>query len=73
MKAKKITGTVIHEDLGTGYWGILDEKGKEWHPANMPEQLKKAGKKVSLTVRESDAGFDIFMRGTPVEIVTFHT
>ncbi|MBI5916270.1 MAG: hypothetical protein HY842_12915 [Bacteroidetes bacterium] len=69
----KIKGTVKHINLGTGFWGIIDEKGGEWRPVNMPEQLKKEGKKVSLTIREADGEMSIFMWGTPVDIVTFHT
>jgi hypothetical protein len=68
----KIKGTVKHIALGTGFWGIVDENGNEWRPVNMPEQLKKAGKSVHLSIKEVD-DMSIFMWGTPVKIVTFHT
>ena len=73
MKTKRIHGTVTFQHLGTGFWGIIDENGREWRPVNMPEQLKKAGKTVTVTIHEVDEGMSIFMWGTPVEIVTFHT
>jgi hypothetical protein len=73
MKTKKISGKVVYMELGTGFWGITDSRGNEWRPVNMPEQLKQAGKKVTLTVREADEGFSIFMWGTPVEVVAFGT
>lgn len=38
----------------------------------MPEQLKREGKKVSLSIKEVE-DMSIFMWGTPVEVVTFHT
>jgi hypothetical protein len=38
----------------------------------MPEQLKKEGKQVTITAHEVDE-MSIFMWGTPVEIVRFHT
>jgi hypothetical protein len=72
MKKIRIQGTVTYQSLGTGFWGIIDEKGNEWRPVNMPEQLKKEGKKVTVTAHESDE-MSIFMWGTPVEIVRFHT
>ncbi len=70
---KTITGTVKYQNLATGFWGIVDDKGGEWRPVNMPEQLKTEGKKVKVKVKEVDEGFSIFMWGTPVEIVSFHT
>ena len=70
---KHITGTVKYQDLATGFWGIVDDKGGEWRPVNMPEQLKIEGKKVSIKARKVQEDFSIFMWGTPVEIVSFHT
>ncbi len=73
MKSKRITGKVTWQDLGTGFWGIVDSNGREWRPVNMPEQLKKDGKQVTLTVREVDEEASIFMWGTAVEVVGFGT
>ncbi|MBK8564726.1 MAG: hypothetical protein IPN76_15680 [Saprospiraceae bacterium] len=72
MKNKRILGTVKYLNLGTGFWGIVDEKGNEWRPINMPEQLKKEGKQVTITAHEVDE-MSVFMWGTPVEIVRFQT
>ena len=73
MKTKKITGKVVKVDLGTGFWGIVDSRGNEFRPVNMPEQLKQEGKKVTVTVKEAEEGFSIFMWGTAVEVVGFGT
>jgi hypothetical protein len=73
MKTKRITGTVTYQQLATGFWGIIDESGREWRPVNMPEQLKQDGKKVTVRIREVDGGMSIFMWGTPVEIESFTT
>jgi hypothetical protein len=73
MKSKRINGTVTYQNLATGFWGIVDENGKEWRPVNMPEQLKQKGKKVTVTIREVEEGMSIFMWGTPVEVVGFDT
>jgi hypothetical protein len=69
---KSITGKVTHVPLATGFWGIIDNKGNEWRPVNMPEQLKSEGKQVTVTVKEVDE-MSIFMWGTPVRILSFHT
>ena len=73
MKSKRISGTVTYQNLATGFWGIVDDKGNEWRPVNMPEQLKQQGKKITVTIREVDEGMSIFMWGTPVEVVGFGT
>jgi hypothetical protein len=73
MKKFKIKGKVAYQNLATGFWGIIDEKGGEWRPVNMPEQLKVEGKQVTVTVEEVDEGMSIFMWGEPVRIVSFNT
>ena len=73
MKTKRITGKVTYQNLGTGFWGIVDEKGGEWRPVNMPEQLKQEGKRATVTIREVEEGASIFMWGKPVEVVAFTT
>ncbi|MCC6727531.1 MAG: hypothetical protein IT258_23705 [Saprospiraceae bacterium] len=72
MRNKRIQGTVKYQNLGTGFWGIIDDQGNEWRPVNMPEQLKKEGKRVTVTAHEADE-MSIFMWGTAVEIVRFNT
>ena len=72
MKTHRIKGVVTFQHLGTGFWGIIDDKGREWRAINMPEQLKHAGKAVNVTVKEVD-DMSIFMWCTPVEVVQFHT
>ena len=49
MKTNKITGKVVWMELGTGFWGIVDGRGNEYRPVNMPEQLKQAGMVFSAT------------------------
>jgi hypothetical protein len=73
MKKQSLEGKVIRVAVGPGCWGIVDAKGNEWRPVNMPEQLKFENRTVKVTVEEADEEFDIFMWGTPVKIVSFHT
>lgn len=70
---KTIHGKVVYQELATGFWGIIDSEGNEWRPVNMPEQLKKKGKAVTVSIREVEEGASIFMWGTPVRILSFNT
>lgn len=71
--AKRITGTVSYQHLGTGFWGITDTQGNKWRPVNMPDQLKIEGAKVRCTVRPLEDDTSIYMWGTAVKIIAFHT
>lgn len=73
MKKHKVTGKVIHVDVGPGCWGIVEEGGREWRPVNMPEQLKHPHHKVEVVLEEVEEEFDIFMWGTPARVVSFGT
>lgn len=62
-----IEGKVVYQDLEGGFWGIEAKDGQQYRPVNMPEKLKKQGKRVKLTAIEVDE-MGIFMWGIPVEI-----
>lgn len=72
MKKRSITGKALYQQIGPGFWGIVDKKGGEWRPINMPEQLKYEGREVTVEVVEVD-DMSIFMWGKPVKIVSFST
>lgn len=73
MKKFNIKGKVVYQNLGTGFWGIIDHAGREWRPVNMPEQLKYEGRSVSVSAKEVEDEVSIFMWGTPIKIVSFQT
>ena len=73
MAKIKVKGKVVYQNLGTGFWGVEDQSGKQWRPVNMPEQIKYQGKEVELVVREVEEGMSIFMWGTPVKVISFST
>ena len=66
---KQIKGRVVYNAIGPGFWGIVDERGNQWRPVNMPENLKQKGKKVQVRIREINEDFSIFMWGSPVRIL----
>jgi hypothetical protein len=73
MAKIKIKGKVSFQNLGTGFYGIIDHKGNEWRPISMPEQLKYDGKEVEIVAKEVDEEMSIFMWGTAVKIISFKT
>lgn len=73
MSALQIKGKVVYQNLGTGFWGIIDNKGNEWRPVNMPDQLKYEGKKVNILAKKTEEGMSIFMWGEAIRIISFDT
>lgn len=73
MKSKNIKGKVVYQNLGMGFWGIVDQDGNEWRPINMPEQLKYDGKEVSVSIKEVEEDVSMFMWGTAVKVLSFET
>ena len=73
MSKINIKGKVVYQDLGMGFWGIIDDSGREWRPVNMPEQLKIKDKAVSVVAKEIEEDMSIFMWGTAVKIISFNT
>ncbi|MCI5083714.1 MAG: hypothetical protein MRY78_18595 [Saprospiraceae bacterium] len=73
MAKLKIKGKVSFQNLGTGFYGIIDENGKEWRPVSMPNQIKYDGKAVEIIAKEVEEEMSIFMWGTPIQIISFST
>ena len=68
----KIKGKAKYLNIGSGFWGIIDSKGNEWLPINMPEQLKSDGQNVECRATDHD-GDSMHMWGKLVKIVSFKT
>jgi hypothetical protein len=64
----KIKGKTTYQNLGMGFWGIIDEQGREWKPLNMPSELQKEDLAVEITAEEADEQMSIFMWGTAIII-----
>ncbi len=69
MEPFRIKGKIIYQDLGQGFWGIVDEDNKKWRPVNMPDRLKKEGLEAELLVEESPEQVSVFMWGKAVNII----
>ncbi len=67
----KIKGTVKHHKISGGFWGISDEKGKNWRPLVMPEKLQKDGLLVEIEAEKAPETISIFMWGTSIKILQF--
>jgi hypothetical protein len=72
MSKFRIRGKIAFQNLESGFWSIIGDDGREWRPVNFPEQLKHSGKAVEIIGREVDEE-SIFMWGTPIKIISFHT
>lgn len=69
----KIKGIVKHISLETGFWGIESEDGKKYIPVNMPEQLKKVGRKVEVEADPVRNMSGMHMWGEYVKVESFET
>lgn len=70
MSKITITGEVVYQDLGTGFWGIVGDDGQEWRPEKMPTSIQKEGIRVSIKAEEGQAGFSVFMWGQAIKILS---
>lgn len=68
----KIKGTVKHQKLSGGFWGIVGTGGNNWRPVKMPKELQVEDLQVELEAEKEEAsGISIFMWGTPIRILEF--
>lgn len=69
MEHFQIKGRVVFQNLGTGFWGIVDADERKWRPLTMPHELQKEGLEVEVTVEKAAESVSLFMWGTAVKIV----
>lgn len=69
MSSHKVKGIISFMELGPGFWGIIDDSGRQWRPVKMPKKLRKAGLRAAFELKEVEEEVSIFMWGTPVRIV----
>lgn len=69
MKSKTIVAKVVWKDLEMGFWGLIDQSGKEYLPMNLPTSLEKDGGEVRVEIEEHPDAMTMIMWGTPVKIV----
>ncbi len=64
---KTLTVTVKHIDLEGGFWGLLDDKGEQYEPIDLPPGLRQDGLRARVSVSFPDV-MTGHMWGVPVEI-----
>lgn len=69
----KLKATVRYLDLEGGFWGLIDQDNNKFRVINMPEQLKKDGAIVNVTIKPVNEDASIQMWGQAVKITGFHT
>lgn len=65
----KITGVIKYFDLEGGFYGIIGDNGKNYLPVNLSSEFKIDGLKIKFTYKKVEDSIDIFMWGTPIELV----
>ncbi|HAS43726.1 MAG TPA: hypothetical protein DCS93_24810 [Microscillaceae bacterium] len=66
-----ITGKVVFQHIGPGFWGVIGPDGKKWRPSNMPKALQVEGLKVQLEASEAKSQMSVFMWGTGIDIKSY--
>lgn len=69
MNKKKMTAQYI--ELNQGFWGLIDQQGNKYEPINIPEQLKKNGKKSTVWFERIPEAQSMNMYGDIIRIEGF--
>jgi hypothetical protein len=64
----KTTGTIKHQGLEGGFWGILGDDGKRYDPTNLAKEYQQEGLRVAFEFVPSPSQVSTHMWGTIVEI-----
>ena len=65
-----VKGTVTHQALGTGFWGIIGNDDEKYRPVEMPAELQQEGLAVEAVFEDDDNQVSIFMWGKTVRILS---
>lgn len=63
----KVDGTVVHNNISGGFWGIKGDDGKKYCPVNMSDDFKEEGLRVSAEMARVQV-MSVRMWGIDVEI-----
>jgi len=64
----KTTGTIKHQGLEGGFWGIVGDNGQNYDPTNLAPEFQKEGLRVSFESESKPDAASFHMWGTIVEI-----
>lgn len=62
----QIIGTIQHQALGTGFWGILGDDGEKYRPEKLPKKLQQNGLRISAEIEDAPNQMSVFMWGKAV-------
>ena len=63
------TGTVVFSELEGGFYGIVDDRGKRYDPANLESEFKSNGLRVRFRAKVLRNHVSVRMWGELVEIL----
>ena len=64
-----MTGTVVFLSFEGGFYGIKGDDGKNYDPANLPEEFRKDGLRVQFEAKRPTRQASFHMWGVIVELV----
>jgi hypothetical protein len=64
----KTTGTIKHQGLEGGFWGIVGDDGQNYDPQNLSPEFQKEGLRVSFEAETKPDAASFHMWGTIIEI-----
>jgi len=69
-KQENILVDLIYHDFEGGFWGMTDEKGRNWLPLNLDESwVSKGNLKVLVSFKVSENIVSLIQWGKPVDII----
>ena len=71
MQKQIIEATMRYQDLGLGFWGMIDEQGGHWLPHACPYALQQEGLRIKAEVQVLKGGMSAMMWGKAVKILNF--
>jgi hypothetical protein len=71
MQKQSIRASMHYQDIGLGFWGMIDEQGGHWLPQNCPEALQQEGLRIEAEIQVLKGGVSAMMWGKTVKILNF--
>ncbi len=65
----QFTGTIVHQEIEGGFYGIQGDDGEKYDPVNLPPDLKVNGLRVRVLADPLPAGNSIHMWGKLIKII----
>ncbi len=62
-------GKVVYVPIEGGFFGLIDERGKQYDPGSLPEPFRRDGLAVKVDARQRQASVGFHMWGQKIEVL----